>query len=214
MMSEAIPLALVASIYPVGIAALLVFLNAPRPKLTSAVFLAGAAACLLTVGALIVVVLRKSGLDQSGQATARYGLQLGVGILLVVVALVVSRRPRRPPGTPSRLTSMADNTGLLAVFLIGVLLYTPSPSYLTALQILGTSSASATATAAALLGVVAIVLITIELPLLFYVFAPAWTVPKLTGMNAWLDVHGRDVLVGVLGVLGIAEIVQGLIGLL
>jgi hypothetical protein len=100
------------------------------------------------------------------------------------------------------------------VFLVGLALYTPSPTYLSALQVVGTTKMSTAATAAWVVIVVALMLVTIELPFLLYLFAPGWTVPKLAALNKWLDRNGRTLLIAVLAVLGGWEVIDGLVGLL
>src|ERR1700742_327772 len=96
MPTQAIPLALVSSLYPFGLVALLLLLSATRPRARSAVFLLGAAVCLLTVGFLFVFVLRGAGLNQGSNGTPRYGLRLGLGVLFLIGARVLAHRPPRP----------------------------------------------------------------------------------------------------------------------
>src|SRR5439155_272801 len=76
MPTQAIPLALLSSLYPFGLVALLLLFGATRARPRSAVFLIGAATCLLIVGFVFVFVLRGVGLDQSSSETPRYGLRL------------------------------------------------------------------------------------------------------------------------------------------
>jgi hypothetical protein len=214
---EAIPLALVASLYPFGLAALVLLFGANRPRPRSVVFLTGAAACLLVVGLLCVFVLREAALDDSSNNSARYGFRVALGIVFLVGALVLARRPvkpKKPDDQPSRVSRAVSGSGLPAVFLLGVALYTPSPTYLAALNSVGSTEMSASATAAWVVLVVVLVLITIEVPILLYFVAPEWTVPKLHVLNQRLDRNGRAVLVWVLLVLGVWEIAAGLAGLL
>jgi zinc transporter ZupT len=61
---QAIPLALAASLYPLGIAALLLLMQAVRARSKVAVFLAAAVACTLPIGFVVVFALHGIGLDQ------------------------------------------------------------------------------------------------------------------------------------------------------
>ncbi len=217
MPTQAIPLALVASLYPFGLVALLVLFDATRPRARSAIFLCGAAVCLLTVGFIVVFVLRDAGLNKSGNSTLRYGLQLGLGVAFLVGSWVLAHRPPKSKpaeAQPSRVTRAVSSSGLLAVFVVGIAMYTPSPTYLAALNEVADAKLSAAAAAAWVVIVVVLVLITIEVPILLYVLAPGWTIPKLRALNRWLERNGHAVLVYVLAVLGVWLVIEGLVGLL
>jgi hypothetical protein len=214
---EAIPLALISSLYPLGLAALLLLLEAPRPRPRSIAFLLGAAVCTLGIGLAVVFVLRGAQLQESANESARYGLRLVIGALLLMAAWVVAHRaPRRgkESGQPSRITRAVSGSGLVAVFLVGVAMYTPSPTYLTALQVVGTTRMSTAATVGWVVLVVFLVLLTIEAPIIVFLFSPGWATRKLGAFNGWLKRNGRTLLVVVLAVLGGWEVIDGLIGLL
>jgi hypothetical protein len=93
---EAIPLALLASLYPFGLAALFLLFESTRALTRSVVFLAGAAFCTLTVGFVFVFVLRDAGVNHSSGQTPRYGLEVAIGALFLVAALVLARRAPTP----------------------------------------------------------------------------------------------------------------------
>src|SRR5262249_11562823 len=128
---QAIPLALAASLYPLGIAALLLLTEAVRPRPTGLVFLAGAIACTLPLGFAVVFALHGAGLQLDSKQTARDGLRLALGVVLMLAALALARRPPRPHGEPSRVVRLAKEGGLRAVFAASIVLYVlPSPVYL------------------------------------------------------------------------------------
>ncbi len=213
---QAIPLALIASLYPFGLAALFLLFRATRPRARAGAFLAGAAACTLAVGFLFVFVLRGAGDDQSSQQTPRYGLELGIGLAFLIGALIVAHHVPKPKrdDEPSRITKAASGSGLLAVFVVGIAMYTPSPTYLAALEVIGSSKLDATAASIWIIVVVLLLLITIEIPIVLYWLAPGWTVPRLSALNDWLARNGRALFAIVLAVLGVWEVTRGLVGLL
>jgi hypothetical protein len=216
MLLEAIPLALISSLYPLGLGALLLLLQAPRPRPRAVVFLVGAVLCTLSIGLAVVFVLRGAQLQESGNASARYGLRLAIGVLLLVAAWVVAHRPPRPrkgSDQPSRINRAVAGSGLIAVFLVGVAMYTPSPTYLTALQVVGTTKMSTAATVGWVVLVVFLVLITIEVPIAAFLFSPDWATRKLGAFDGWLRRNGRTLLIVVLAVLGVWEVIDGVIGL-
>jgi hypothetical protein len=211
---QAIPLALTASLYPLGLAVLLLLAEAERYKGRVSVFLAGAAICTLGIGFAVVFALHGAGLGRQSQQTPRYGLRLGIGVAFVVGAVILARRPPKPKyEKESRVTRAAQKGGLTAALIAGIVLYLPSPSYLSALQVVGSSKLSTAATVLWVLIVVALVLITIWVPTLVLVFAPGWSKPKLAALNSWLSRNSRTLLVVVLAVLGGWEIIDGIVGL-
>ena len=213
---QAIPLALVASLYPFGLAVLLLLFDAPRSRARALVFLMGAAVSTLTIGFVVVFVLRGAGVHNEGNESARYGLRLAIGLLFLVAAWVVAHRVPKPKeeGKPSRVTTAVGGSSLLAAFLVGVALYTPSPSYLSAIQVVGSTNMSTAATSVWVVIVAALVLITIEVPTIVYLVAPGWTTRKLAAFGGWLDRNARRLLVVVLVVLGVWQAVDGIVGLL
>lgn len=211
---QAIPLALISSLYPLGLAAILLLAETARPRPRVGVFLIGALACTLTVGFVVVFVLHDAGVGQGSQQSDQYWLRLVIGLVFMAAAVFLTRRRPRPHGGPSRVSRAASQGGLFAIFVVGVALYLPSPTYLSALQVVGTTKMSDAATAVWVIIVVAIVLITVEVPVLLFLLAPGRTVPKLQAVNAWLGRNGHTLLVAVVGAIGLWEFLDGLVGLL
>ncbi|MGO8961945.1 MAG: GAP family protein [Streptosporangiaceae bacterium] len=130
------------------------------------------------------------------------------------MAVILARRPPKPKKSgESKVTRAAQKGGLIAALVAGIILYLPSPSYLSALQVVGSTKLSTTATIAWVVIVVAMVLITIWVPTLVIVFAPGWSKPKLAALNSWLSRNSRTLIVVVLAVLGVWEIIDGIAGL-
>jgi len=211
---QAIPLALISSLYPLGLAAILLLAQTARPRPRVGVFLLGALACTLTVGFVVVFVLHDAGVGQGSEQSDQYWLRLAIGVVFMAVAVFLARRPPRPNRGPSRVSRAASQGGLFAIFVVGVALYLPSPTYLSALQVVGTTKMSTAATVLWVIIVVALVLITVEVPVLLFLLAPDWTVPKLQAVKGWLDRNGRTLLVAVVGLIGLWEFIDGLVGLL
>lgn len=260
---QAIPQALLASLYPLGLAMVLVLAAATRPRAKAGAFLIGAAVCTLAVGFAVVFALRGAGLAHRGERPAHYGVRLAFGLLLMIAAVAVARWPAtrwgkaraeararakaeaeavaraeaeagastggraeggpgNRPGLIARVRASANQAdwtrrakegGLIVVFLVGIAMYLPSPVYLSALERVGSSRLGVGALVAWVILVSALVLITIEVPILLFVFAPGWTIPKLRAADAWMARNKRTLIVIVLAVLGVWETADGLIGL-
>jgi hypothetical protein len=246
---QAIPQALLASMYPLGLAMVLVLAAASRPRAKAGVFLVGAAVCTLAVGFAVVFALHGAGLAHRGQRQAHDGVRLAFGLVLLIAAAVVARWPATRwgraraaakasaeaeagaagsggpgtrPGIVARVRAKAGQSdwsrrakegGLILVFGVGIAMYLPSPVYLSALERVGSARLSTAALVGWVVLVAALVLITIEVPILLFLLTPGWTVPKLQRVDAWLARHKRTVIVAVLVVLGGWEALDGLIDL-
>jgi Sap, sulfolipid-1-addressing protein len=112
---QAIPLALISSLYPLGLAAILLLAETARPRPRVGVFLIGALACTLTIGFVVVFVLHDAGVGQSGQQSGQYGLRLVTGLVFMAAAVFLARRPPRPHSGPSRVSRAASQGGLFAI---------------------------------------------------------------------------------------------------
>jgi Sap-like sulfolipid-1-addressing protein len=217
MIIQAAGLALLASLSPTALLVAAVFLGSARPRITGAFYLAGALTMSLIVGVVLVIVLRSADLNRPDQHAPRYGLRLGLGILLIVAAIVLARRKPRPPdpakpqqGIVSRLVA---NPTPLSALLAGLLIFAPGATFLAALQVIATSRADAAETTVALIVVIVINVLFVWLPIVFYLVAPGVTTRYLMAFNGWLRAHGKAILVWVLIVAGAIMIGNGIYGL-
>jgi hypothetical protein len=217
MLLQAAALAILAAISPTALLVVAVYLGSAQPRLTAAFYLAGAVAMSLVTGVIILAILRNAQLSHPDDHTPRYGLRLGLGILLCLAAVVVARR-KRPPPDPDQaqrglLSRMVASPAPLSAFLVGVLIFAPGATFLAALQVIATSNSSIELTALAVLVVVVINVILVWLPIVVHVVAPDRTTRYLTSFNGWLRAHGRTILVGVLIVVGAIMVANGIYGL-
>jgi len=217
MIIQAAGLALLASLSPTALLVAAVYLGSARPKVTGAFYLAGAVAMSLIMGVVLLAVLRSTNLNRPAQHDPRYGLRLGLGILLLAAAVVVARRKPRPPdpAAPQRgiVSKMVASPGPLTAFLAGLLIFAPGATFLAALQVIATSRAGVEQTAVALIVVVVINVLFVWLPIVLYLVAPGMTTRYLTAFNGWLRAHSKTIIVWVLIVVGAIMVVNGIYGL-
>jgi hypothetical protein len=214
---EAAGLALIAALSPTALLVCAVYLGSARPRLTAAFYLTGAIVMSLVTGVALLLVLRSVSLNHPAEHAPRYGLRLGLGILLLAAAAVVARRPARPPDPAKAqqgiVSKMVANPAPWSAFLVGLLIFAPGVTFLAALQVIATSSADPELTAVALIIVVVINALLVWLPIVLYLIAPGLTGRYLTAFNGWLRAHGKTVLVGVFVVVGLIMVGNGIYGL-
>lgn len=217
MLIQAAGLALLAALSPTALLVAAVYLGSARPRLIAGFYLAGALLMSVVFGVVILVVLRTAGLNHTDQHAPRYGLRLGLGILLLAAGIAVAARKPRPPD-PARphqslVSRMVADPAPVSAFLVGVLVFAPGVTFLAAIQVIATARASAGLTALALIVVVVINVLLVWLPIILHVVAPAFTTRHLGAFNAWLRAHGKIILTVVLFAVGLIMVGNGIYGL-
>jgi hypothetical protein len=162
---------------------------------------------------LLLTVLEGAGLGDSNASTARGGFRIGFGAAMLVAAWIIAhhRVPDGPKAEPSwKARLRGANPGV--VYVTGIVLYAPSGSYLAAVQQIATGHA-ALPSVVQLLIVIAIVLVTVEAPLLAYAIRPDATSRLLVRIEGWIARHGRKALV--IGLVGIGTylVIDGILTL-
>ena len=97
MIMQAAGLALLAALSPTALLVGAVYLGSARPRLVGTLYLAGAILMSLVMGIVVIVILRDAGLNLHRQHSARYGLRLGLGILMLAAAAVLAKRKPKMP---------------------------------------------------------------------------------------------------------------------
>jgi len=217
LLIQAAGLALLAALSPTALLVAAVYLGSARPRLIAGVYLAGAVVISAVFGVVILVVLRTVGLNHPDQHAPRYGLRLGLGIVLLAAGIVVAvRKPRPPdPAKPhqSIVSRMVANPSPLSAFVVGVIVFAPGITFLAALQVIATARDGVGLTTLALIIVVVINVLLVWLPIVFHVAVPGLTTRYLLAFNGWLRAHGKVILTVVLIVAGAIMIGNGIYGL-
>jgi hypothetical protein len=216
VLAQAAGLALLSALSPTALLIAAIYLGSARPGLTSMFYLVGAVAMSLVMGVVVLLVLRSAGLNHPDQHAARYGLRLGLGIvLLAAAAFVAARKPRQPdPAKAHGLVSrMVAEPAPLSAFLVGLLVFAPGVTFIAALQVIATASAGPDLTSLAVILVVVINVLLVWLPIMLHLIAPTATERRLKAFNHWIRAHGTTVLIGVLIVAGAIMVFDGIYGL-
>jgi hypothetical protein len=214
---QAAGLALLAALSPTALLVAAVYLGSARPRLTATFYLIGAVAMSLVTGVVILVVLRAASLSRPDEHTPRYGLRLGLGILLRIAAVVVARRKPKPPDPDKPASGIVNklvaNPVPWSAFVAGLLIFAPGVTFLAALQVIATSNASDFETALAIIIVVVINVLLVWLPIVMHIIFPNRTTRYLNAFNGWLRAHGRAIVIVVLIVVGLIMVGNGIYGL-
>ncbi len=217
MILQAAGLALLAALSPTTLLVSAVYLGSARPRLVGTAYLAGAIIMSLIMGLVVIGILRHAGLSHHNQRTPRYGLRLGLGLLMLAAgAFLARRKPKQPdPDHPKQglVSRMIANPAPGSAFAVGLLLFAPGVTFIAAVQVIATAKADPEETAVAIIVVVVINAILVWLPLLVHIFAPGATTRYLTAFNGWLRANGNKILIAVLLVGGLIVAGNGIFGL-
>lgn len=229
-------MAIAVSVEPFRIGMVLVMLNRPRPLQQLIAFLCGGFAMGLSVGLVVVLVLRRT-LETSPSVlnfvtVPNAQLVIGLMALLVAAALGVgsperlwSRRTQdrhaiaesgsaeeTRTGITLTKTRGANRHSLWFAGLAGSAIALPSVDYLAALAVIVASGASTAEQFGALVAFNAVAFVLVELPLVGHLVAPERTRAVMEAINDWIrSRRRRDVAVAV-AVMGCVMLALGLTG--
>jgi hypothetical protein len=205
MLTEAVPAALGASLYPPGLLFVAFLLVSPQPRKRALVFIAGAVISTLGFGFALVFLLQGTGIERGPHRTVPPWIDLGIGILLLASAVYVWFRPPRGP----KAAKQRKELGLVGLLLIGLVMYTPSPLYLAALHAIAKAHESVLFTILSVLLVGAVYMLVIEIPVLAHAIWPEATIRVVTAVNTWLGRYGRTIIVLAAGAFGLYLVISG-----
>ncbi len=215
MPSEAVSLALAASIYPPALAAVIALGRGVEVRLRVVLFVIAAYCTVLVTGALMLFLFDEADVTRQQVITPTAGLYVAAGSALLFVAIRLRRAPRptAPQGTGgSRVDRYLRSRWLVLV--LGVILYVvPSPIFAGAVKAIADTNASAGQELAYLAQMLLIMLWLIELPMLMLIAFPRQGVGALERVNAWFAAHGHSLLVFASGGLGSYLIIVGVVEL-
>lgn len=217
MLTEAAGFAVLAALTPTAVLVSAVFLGSASPRRTALLYLAGAIVMTAVMATIVFVVLHAGHVYKPRQHQTRYGVRLGLGLLMLIGGTYLWRRgpkqqdpAKKDKGVISRLLA---KPGGKAAFIVGIIVYSPSLTFVAAIQVIATAKQSI---AMSILNIGVVIVITIAfvwLPLVLYLLAPAWTGRILGQFNGWLRSHGHVIVVDVLVVGGVLLTINGVLGL-
>ena len=219
--ADIIPLALAAAVYPPLLAGIIILLARDKPVAMLAAFVAGGMVVTFVLGLLIVFVLG-AWLSNKSQNSASPIVDIAIGVLSLVGALVLHRRIRerergvvrtskKPKDGPSRTQVMLNEGTPWAAFAAGLILCLPGIWYLDALKDIAQANLSTTTVVVEILVFMVIMFVLAELPLIGYLVAPEATQLRVAGFQAWMSRNGRTVGMWAATLIGTYLIIKGVI---
>lgn len=216
MLGQAAGFAVLSALSPLALLIAASYLASANPRKTLLIYLAGAVTATVVVGIVLLLVLHGVGLNRPHQRQPRYGLRLGLGVLLLCASVVIARRrpkPRKAGKKPGLIARMINHPAPVAAFALGVFVFGPSGAFIAAVETIATAKASVALIVLAMAIVVAIDVMFVWLPLGLYLAAPEATTRHLTTVNAWVQARSHVITVAVLAVAGILLVADGAAGL-
>jgi hypothetical protein len=216
MPSEAVSLALAASIYPPALGAVIALGRGTEVRLRVAVFVIAAYLTSLVTGAAMLFLFAELDVTRAQIVSPSAALYIVAGTALLLAALRLARRPQdqrsRDPGRPARTDRYLQDRRLVPV--LGVVLYVvPSPIFAGAVSVLAGTDVSSGQQLVYLAEMLLIMLWIIELPMLMLIAFPTRALASLESINAWFSARARNLLVLASGTFGVYLVLVGAIEL-
>lgn len=212
MLITVLVMALAVSLEPFRIGMTVLMLNRPRPVLQLAVFLCGGFAMGISVGLVVLFVLRRTmpGASQVSLPT----VQLVIGTLALLAAAVVATTDLTRwlgPG-PGKLASLLNGPSLWVAGVAGLGIALPSVDYLAALAVILASGTAALSQVGALVLFHLVAFGLVEIPLLAAAVAPQPTRAAMTAVHDWIRSRRRVEVATLLAVVGGVLLALGIAG--
>jgi hypothetical protein len=216
-------MAVAVSLEPFRIGMTILMINRPRPLLQLLTFLAGGFAMGVTVGVIVLFVLRPA-LGSAHFTLPR--VQIVVGALLLINAAVVAfgvlgKRgdgaekfgSRRFESLATRTRALLNGRSLWTAGVAGLGIALPSVDYLAVLALIVASGAAASVQVGGLLLFNVVAFGFVEIPLISYLVAPDRTRAMLSALQDWLRTRRRSAVAILLTAVGCVLLGAGLAGL-
>jgi hypothetical protein len=215
---EIFVLALASMVWPALVAVVVVALASPQPVKLLSVFLVASLLTTVSIGLVIVFVLRGSSLF-SGSRSFSPAVDLAAGIGALIAGLVVRRGRRSTPQPKAKKegptwTERTLSRGAPLAFVAGIVLnIAPGVFPFVAMKNIAELDYSPAASVALVVGFYLIMFLPAEVPLGCYLVAPARTSVEVGRFNSWLARNVRQIAAITLFVVGAYLVVRGIVGL-
>ena len=211
MPSQAVALALAASIYPPAVAAIIALGRGTQVRSRVVAFVVAAIAITYVAGVLMLFAL--SGLGATGPLhyTPSASLELALGVALVAFAIRLARKSPKAQSS-SKIERYLQSRRL--AFVLGLTLYlVPSPIYVAAVKSVADAYPSTAHELVSLAATVGVMLWLIELPMLMLLVVPERAETLLDRVNRWFGQNSRTLAVVLCAGAGVYLVARGFVAL-
>jgi hypothetical protein len=217
MLIQATGLALLAALSPTAVLVSAVFLRSANPHRVVLIYLSGAVVMTAVMAAIVFSVLHAGHVYQPQERQPRYGVRLGLGLAMLLAGAYLRRRGPKAPDPAKKnkgiISRLIARPGAMTAFIVGLLVYSPSLTFIAAVQVVATAKESFAASIGSLALVIVITVAFVWLPLSLYLLAPDRTARLLRGFDGWLRSRGYVLTVGALLIGGVVLTINGILGL-
>lgn len=210
--------------WPVLLVVVVLALRTSHPLRILCSFWAGGMLTSVSVGAALVFALQGSSLMSGNEMPSAPWVDIVVGTLALVAALVLRRvgrrnagrrarqeQPERKRGSSEWIERLVERGGPLA-FVAGIVAtILPAPLALIAMADIAQLGYSTGATLLVIVLFYLVMFTFVEVPVVAYVVAPDATAARVTRFEAWLTRNLVQLGVWALTIFGSAEIVRGIV---
>ena len=205
-----IAMSIAVSLEPFRIGMTVLMLSRPRPVLQLLAFLAGGFLMGLSVG-LVVLFLLRSAVMGSTRFTLP-NVQIVIGVLALAAAALLLTGVLPAPKLSTRTLRFVHGPSLWFAAVAGLGIALPSVDYLAALALIAASGAAPATQVGVLLMFNAIAFTLVEIPLLAYLVMPARTKQLMATLNDWIRSRRRREVGALLAGVGAVLVVAGVAG--
>jgi hypothetical protein len=187
----AVPLALAACVYPPALAVVAYYLSRESPRRLVFSYYAGAFVMTLSVGVAGILFLGGVNINPKHHHLPSASVDLALGAAMLVLALLIARRKPGPPKTKAPKEHRSGGGGAV---LLGVVMWTPSLFYLSAMKLISDAGPSAVEAILSAVVLTVCVLLLLELAIALFLRYPEAAVQHIQAFNGWLHRHARTIL--------------------
>lgn len=217
-LSEALPLALSAAFYPPAIIVLILLLASEHPRRLVYAYFAGAALIVFGVGIVFLGVLAGTDTTTQDSAPRSAGVDIALGVLLLLLSAWAWARRDRPPAEPdpnaeagkvAQWSARATASAKWA-FVLGIVMYLPSPMYLAAIKAIADSGDSTSSQITAVLICGVCVMLFVEIPAIALLLRPDGLQRRLESARDWMSRNGWRLLALLAAIAGVYVLIKGI----
>jgi hypothetical protein len=222
---ELVLLGILSAFWPTLVLVDVLAFQTPRPERILIAFLAGGLISTVTVGTVLVLRFQGTSLLTTDRSTTDPALNFVIAGIVFLAAYALNRlgdkpmprlrreKPEKAPPKPKgpSFAERAIDRGPALAFVAGLLLnILPGVFPIIALKNLTELDYSAAETVSILVVFYLIVFAFVEVPIVSFVVAPAWTEDHVTRFNTWLSENTRRVIVWALVAGGVYLTLRGI----